>query len=65
MYRIVPSPLQGMWLQDENGVVVESGTSIHDLQLNMRVAMERRALYPFMKILDEHGKHITLKEYLK
>lgn len=65
MYRIVPSPLNGMWLQDENGVVIESGTNIHDLRANMRLSMERRALYPFMYILDEFGERVMMKEYLR
>jgi hypothetical protein len=65
MYRIVPSPTQGMWLTDENGVVISSGTNIHDLRLNMLMAMERRELYPFMYILDEYGKRVMLKDYVR
>jgi hypothetical protein len=65
MYRIVPSPTQGMWLCDENGVVVASGTSVNDLRMNMLVAMERRELYPFMMIADEFGERIMLKDYVR
>lgn len=65
MYRIVPSPLQGMWLQNEAGLVIESGTNIHDLRANLRVAMERRELSPFTKIIDEQGSRVMLKEYLR
>lgn len=65
MYRIVPSPLQGVWLQNEEGLVIESGTNIHDLRMNMRVAMERRELSPFIKLIDEQGNRVMLKEYLR
>lgn len=65
MYRIVPSPLGGMWLQNENGVVVASGDSVFDLRLNMRVAMERRELSPFLFLHDEFGNRVQVKEYLR
>ena len=65
MYRIVPSPTQGVWLQDEQGVVVASGGNVHSLRMNMAQSMERRELYPFLWLLDEHGERVMLKDYVR
>ena len=65
MYRVVPSPVGGMCLQDEHGVVLASGSTAHDLRLNMAVAMERRELYPFIMVRDEFGAKVMLKDYVR
>lgn len=65
MYRVVPSPLGGIWLQDEKGVVIASGASFSALRLNMSVAMERREISPFVKLLDEFGEPVMLKDYVR
>lgn len=65
MHRIVPSPLGGYMLINENGLVIASGGSISALRLDIRVAMERRELSPFMNILDEFGNRVALKEYTR
>ena len=65
MYSVVPSPTQGLWLQDESGVVLASGTNAVDLKMQMRMAVERRELYPFIMIRDEFGKKVMLKDYAR
>jgi hypothetical protein len=65
MYRVVPSPLGGVWLQTENGVVVASGENVHSLKAYMRMAMERREFSPFVYLYDEFGSRVQFKEYVK
>lgn len=65
MFTVVPSPTQQVWLQDERGVVIASGTNIEDLKMNLRVSVERREMYPFDMIRDEFGKKVMLKDWIR
>ncbi len=65
MYIIVPNPLGGMMLTNENGMVMASGRNTSDLRLNLSTAMERREISPFQMIRDEYGTPVMLKEFVK
>lgn len=65
MHRIVPSPLGGYMLVNENGLVLDAGGNIESLRANMRLSLERRALSPFMHILNEFGEKVMIKDYVR
>lgn len=65
MYRVVPSPLGGVWLQNENGVVVASGTNVHALRMELAHAVDRREFSPFMKLTNEFGEVVLMKDYVR
>lgn len=65
MYKVLPNPLNGVMLVNENGVVVATAPTVMSLRLALSMMMERREISPFVSIANEFGKPVLLKDYVR